>query len=183
MSALRLLFALVLTAAAPSFAVAQDATPDQSQSTDQLQDPSFDPSETNGGDPIPALDNAAPADPVEALQGLWHVDRAEGSAANDAMTGGILKIDRQAIASLTGGTCSSPEFATQPNESEAAGSHANGHSVDIICLGQTLAWTSWNSDDPDTVQWNEPNLQVILHRVSTATTPKPADDGSDGDAQ
>jgi hypothetical protein len=54
-----------------------------------------------------------------------------------------------------------------------------------------LAWATWNANDPDTVNWSEPpNLEVVLHRVKTATTTqKPAistDDSSgegDDDAQ
>jgi len=163
MTTLRFLFALVLAIALPSLAVAQDATQDQSQ--DQAQPQQDDAS-------APAV-----ADPIDALQGLWHVDRAEGSAANDAMTGGVLKIDRQAIASLSGGTCSSPSLVPAPG---AADPKQVG--VEITCLGVAFASAHWNNDDPNTVDWSEPNLEVVLHRVTSATAQKPADD-SGGDAQ
>jgi hypothetical protein len=164
MTALRLLFALMLTATLPSLAMAQDQSDEQSE-----------------GDQTPPQQASAPApsDPVDALQGLWHVDRAEGSAANEAMTGGILKIDRQAIASFAGGTCSSPGFTPTPDPADPKQA-----GVDITCLGQVLASARWNTDDPDTVDWSEPGLEVVLHRVTSATAPQPAtDDSSGGDAQ
>jgi len=159
---LRLVFALMLAVSLPSLAVAQDATDGQTQEGDQAQ-------------PQPAPDAAdAPSDPVEALQGFWHVDHVEGSAANEAMTGSVLKIDRQAISSLASGTCSSPTFVAKP---DAADPKQTG--VDIGCLGQGLAVARWNTDDPDTVAWSEPDLEVVLHRVKSATaTDKPADTNS-----
>jgi hypothetical protein len=164
MITLRLFFALLLAAVLPTLAFAQDAT-DQPQDSDQAQP------QTDAASP------PVPADPVEALQGLWHVDHADGSAANDTMTGSILKIDRQAIASLSGGTCSSPGFAPTPN---AADPKQVG--VDITCLGQVLASARWNTDDPDTVDWSEPSLEIVLHRVKSATSAaKPADENSGGD--
>src|SRR5581483_8643905 len=99
-------------------------------------------------------------DPGEVLQGLWHVDHVEGSAANDTMSGSILKIDRQAIASLSGGTCSSPSFAPAPAQADPKQA-----GIDITCLGQAFASAHWNTDDLDTVDWSEPNLDVVLHRV------------------
>jgi hypothetical protein len=180
MIALRLLFALMLVAALPSLAVAQDATGDQNQGSDQSQPDQTQPDQGDDQEQAqPQQEPAsapAPADPVEALQGLWHVDHAEGSAANDAMVGGILKIDRQAIASLSGGTCASPSFAPNP---DAADPKQAG--VDITCLGQTFASAYRNTDDPNTVNWSEPNLAVVLHRVTSAAAQKPADDS--GDAQ
>jgi hypothetical protein len=153
MTALRVLAALMLTAAVPSLAAAQDAdddpSGDQGESTDQAQ-------------PQPDA-AAAPAGPVETLQGLWHVDRAEGSAANDTMVGGLLKVDRQAVASLSGGTCASPGFTPAPGTGDP-----KQVGVDITCLGQVLASARWNSDDPDTVDWSEPDLAVVLHRVKSA---------------
>lgn len=176
MIALRLLFALTLTAALPSLAFAQDDTQAQTQSSDQAQ-------------PAPAGDQSQPqqdevttpvsADPVETLQGLWHVDHAEGRAANETMVGGILKIDRQAVASLSSGTCSSPGFAAEKGTDDP-----KQVGVDITCLGQVLASARWSSEDPDTVNWNEPDLEVVLHRVKTPTTAqKPTDDngGDEGD--
>lgn len=132
--------------------------------------------------PSAAFAQGQGGDPVDALQGLWHVDHVEGSAANDAMSGSVLKIDRQAIASLSGGTCSSPSFTPAPGlaDPKQAG-------IDITCLGQPFASAHWNTDDLDTVDWSEPNLDVVLHRVKSATTAeKPATDdnsGSDDDAQ
>ena len=171
MIALRLLFALMLTAALPSLAAAQDDTQDQSQSGDQARPA------PEGDQSQPQQDEATTpvsADPVETLQGLWHVDHAEGSAANETMVGGILKIDRQAVASLSGGTCSSPGFAAEQGTVDP-----KQVGVDITCLGQVLASARWSSDDPDTVNWNEPDLEVGLHRVKSATTAeKPADDNS-----
>lgn len=168
MTVLRLFLALMLAAALPSLAVAQEATDDQSQDGDQTQ-----------SQPTPDA-AAVPSDPIEALQGLWHVDRAEGSAANETMTGGILKIDRQAISSLSGGTCASPTFISKPDATDPKQA-----GVDIGCLGQAFAVARWNTDDPDTVAWSEPDLEVVLHRVKSATaTEKPAtDDSGDGDAQ
>ncbi|HVZ01337.1 MAG TPA: hypothetical protein VHA35_17645 [Dongiaceae bacterium] len=160
MTALRLLFALMLTAAVPSLAGAQDAADqaDGDQAPPQQQD---------------AASAPAPADPVEALQGLWHVDRAEGGAASETMVGGILKIDRQAVASLSGGTCSSPGFAAAPGSTDP-----EQVGVDITCLGWVLASARWSRDDPDEVSWSEPDLDVVLHRVkSAATAQQPADDG------
>jgi hypothetical protein len=159
---LRLLFALALTATLPSLALAQDDA--QADGGDQAQ---------------PARDAAAtpePVDPVDAVQGLWHVDQVEGSAANETMTGGILKVDRQAISSLSGGTCSNPGFTAS---SDAADPKQVG--VDITCLGQVLASARWNTDDPDTVDWSEPDLDVVLHRVKVATTAQqPASDEDKG---
>jgi hypothetical protein len=193
MTALRLLFALALIAALPSSAFAQDATDAQSgdQTEDQAQpapggdqagdDQSGD--HQTGDDQSPQSDQAAapePVDPAAVLQGLWHVDRADGSAANDTMVGGILKVDRQAVTSLSGGTCASPGFAAAP---AAAGPKQIG--LDITCLGQILASARWSNDDPDTVEWREPNLDVVLHRVKSATTAQQpaADSSGDGDAQ
>jgi hypothetical protein len=169
MTALRLLLSCMLMAALPALAFAQDAT-------DQAQ-PAQDDDQTQ---PQPDGASAAAADPIEALQGLWHVDHAEGSAASEAMTGSILKVDRQAIASLAGGTCSSPGFTPTPDATDPKQA-----GVDITCLGQVLASARWNTDDPDTVDWSEPGLEVVLHRVTSAAAPQPAtDDGSgDGDAQ
>jgi len=177
MNALRLFFAWTLMALLPSLAFAQDATQDQTQGGDQAQP------EQDADQLQPQQDEAntpAPADPIVALQGLWHVDRVDGSAANETMAGGILKVDRQAIASLSGGTCSGPGFTAAP---DAADPKQVG--VDITCLGQVLASARWNTDDPDTVDWREPNLEIVLHRVKSATTAeKPAsDDSGDGDAQ
>lgn len=172
MTVLRLVFALMLASSLPSLASAQDATDGQSQEGDQAQP-----------QPAPDATAAPPTDPVETLQGLWHVDRAEGSAANETMRGSILKIDRQAISSLSGGTCSSPTFIPNP---DAADPKQAG--VDIGCLGQALAVARWNTDDPDTVAWSEPDLEVVLHRVKSATAAEqPADNGgaddNDDDAQ
>lgn len=163
MTALRLLFALALTATLPSLAMAQDQSDEQTE-----------------GAPPQQASAPAPSNPVDALQGLWHVDRAEGSAASDAMTGGILKVDRQAIASLAGGTCSSPGFTPTPDATDPKQA-----GVDITCLGQVLASARWNTDDPDTVDWSEPGLEVVLHRVTSAAAPQPAadDSGGGGDAQ
>jgi hypothetical protein len=172
MIALRLLFALVLAAVLSSAAAAQDATQDGSQDSE--------PAQPAQGQAQPDQANApVPADPVEVLHGLWHVDHAEGGAANDAMTGGILKIDRQAIASLSGGTCSSPGFAPSPDTGDP-----KQVGVDITCLGQLFASARWNTDDPDTVDWSEPDLEIVLHRVTSAAAQKPATgDSGDGDAQ
>lgn len=172
MKTLRLLFALLLVSAAPSLARAQDATQDQGDDAEQTQpdqgsdqqspaDQSGDAQSETGAQPQPPAPGAA--DPVDVLQGLWHVDRAEGSAANDTMKGGILKIDRQAISSLSGGTCSSPSFAAAPGQSDP-----KQIGIDITCLGQTFASAYWNSDDPNTVNWTEPNLAVVLHRVTSS---------------
>ncbi len=175
MTARCLLFALMLMAMLPSMAVAQDAT-DQTQDSDQTQP-------AQGDDQAqPQQDEAntqQPADPVEALQGLWHIDRTDGSAANEAMVGNILKVDRQAITTLSGGTCSSPGLTPV---SDTADPKQVG--VDITCLGQVLASARWNGDDPDTVDWSEPNLEIVLHRAKGATTAeKPADDSGEDDAQ
>jgi len=157
MIAPRLLFALMLMAVLPSFAFAQDATQDQGEDAGQAQ--------PDQGDAETQTEAAAPtpSDPVDMLQGLWHVDHAEGGAATDTMTGGILKIDRQAISSLSGGTCSSPTFAPAPSEADPKQA-----GVDITCLGQVFASAYWNTDDPNTVNWTEPNLAIVLHRVTSA---------------
>jgi hypothetical protein len=173
----------MLATALPSFAFAQDATQDQGQSDQSQPDQGqSDQSPSDDGDaqsaPQPDPSTApAPVDPVEGLQGLWHVDHAEGAAANDTMTGSILKIDRQAITSLSAGTCSGPSFAPSP----AAGDPKQA-GVDITCLGQAFASARWNTDDPDTVDWSEPDLDITLHRV-TAAVQKPAADGGGDDAQ
>jgi len=161
MIALRWMLALMLVAA-PSMAMAQDASDDQGDQTETVQ-----------GDPPAVQGEVPPMDPVEALQGLWHVDRAEGSAADDTMVGGILKIEPQAIASLSGGTCSSPSFTAVPSTVDS-----NEIGVDITCLGQPLASARWGADS-DTVNWSEPNLDVVLHRVKTAAEQEPAG-ASDG---
>jgi hypothetical protein len=172
---LRLLFALLLTAMLPSLALAQDDTQNQTD-TEQAQ---------------PQADDAAPAepaDPIDAVQGLWHVDQAQGSAANDTMTGGILKIDRQSITSLTGGTCANPTFSVVPGDADAVAPDAAGPAglpevVGIECLGQLLAAATWNPAEPDTVGWMEPNLDVVLHRVKTpATAQQPASTDSGNDS-
>jgi hypothetical protein len=179
MMALRLLTALLLTVALPSLAIAQDATDDQSGDQTDTTDKAQPAQGDDQAQPQPEeADAPAPTDPAEALQGLWHVDHAEGSAANDTMVGGILKVDRQAIASLSGGTCASPSFtaATDAADPKQVG-------VDITCLGQVLASARWNSDDPDTVDWSEPDLEIVLHRVkSAAAADKPADASGGSDA-
>jgi hypothetical protein len=188
MTVSRLLFALMLSAALPSLALAQDAGQDQGQDGDQAQPDQAQPDQSqsdqdqSGQQPAPEQQDQAnapaPADPVATLQGLWHVDHAEGSAANDTMTGSILKIDRQAIASLSGGTCSSPSFSPGTDAADP-----KQMAVDITCLGQAFASAHWNSDDPNTVDWSEPGLDITLHRVTSAAQ-QPADDNAGaGDAQ
>jgi hypothetical protein len=162
---LRLLFALMLTASLPTLALAQDATDDQAQ---------------------PAQGSApAPADPITAILGLWHVDHVEGSAANDAMSGSILGIERAAVASLTGGTCVNPNLSVVPTEAAAtAATPPLTETVGIECLGQRLATATWDPSEPDTIRWVEPDLQAVLHRVTSAGAPNPeTDDSGDGGAQ
>ena len=144
------IFGLALMA--PSVAIAQDQSGDQTQGQP---------------DSAPA---AAPSDSVAALQGLWRVDRTEGgAAAADSMMGRIIKIDRMAIASLSAGTCSSPAFASSGD--------ATTQTVAISCVGQVLATAQWDTATPDAVTWSEPDLQVVLHRI---TGPDAQDSGDPG---
>ena len=160
-----LLTAVAIALGVPCLALAQDEGADEEQPAaqpqdegqGQPQDPSQDPAAT-----APAED-AAPTDPVTSLQGLWRVDRVEGEAAGSgAFMGKVMRIERAAVASLTGGTCTNPGFA--------ASGDATATTVEISCLGQVLATAAWNPAAPDEVAWAEPKLQAVLHRI-TGTTP------------
>lgn len=148
MIAPRLFFAVMLTAALPILAQAQDAPP---------------------------------ADPMQVVQGIWRVDRVEGNAATDAVMGSIIKVERQAIASFANGTCSSPGFTPTRDPSDP-----KQQGVDITCLGQVMVAARWNTDDPGTMAWSERDLELTLHRVTSASAPQPAQtdqspQGGDGD--
>ena len=148
MMAIRLLSVLLLAVATPGLAAAQD------QSTD--------------GTAQPDAENA-PADPIESLQGIWRIDHVEGKGAADSMMGSLLPIDRQAIATLSGGTCTGPGFSAAKDPSAA-----DQVRVDVTCLGQVLASATWSTFDPNSVAWVEPDAQVVLHRVAEASTTQPA---------
>jgi hypothetical protein len=153
---------LVVLAAMPSIAHAQDQSQDDpSQGSGQGQDANQVPSTPQ-----------RPADPVAALQGLWRVDKIDGSAGNDSLMGRMFRIDSAAIASMTAGTCSNPGFTAAADPTDP-----NKQTVTVTCVGQTFATAAWDATDPDTVNWSEPNLQVVLHRVASAATLKPAADG------
>jgi len=108
-------------------------------------------------------------DPATALTGLWRVDKVEGDYDTAAaLIGRVMRIDRDAVASLTGGTCSNPGFAPDP----AVGGIA------VTCLGQRLATADWQAGEPDTLQWAEPNVQAVLHRISGENTGSTPDQGS-----
>jgi hypothetical protein len=94
------------------------------------------------------------ADPVEKLVGVWRVDRVEGNAPAAGLKGHVFRIDRQSVATLTLGTCTNPGFT------EKLGS------IDIGCVGQSLASAAWDPQQPGTLQWSEAGIQAVLHRIS-----------------
>src|SRR5262249_15120223 len=155
---------LVLLATSPSLACAQDQSqdnqsqtdqsqPDQSQTgqsqTDQTQGQTQGSDQGQDANPAPSAPQQ-PADAVAALQGLWRVDKVDGSAASDSLMGRMFRIDSAAIASMTAGTCSNPGFTAAPDPTDA-----NKQTVTITCVGQTLATAAWDATDPDTVNWSE----------------------------
>ena len=96
-------------------------------------------------------------DPVTALEGLWRIDQAEVGTAEDSAIGKVIRIDRAAVASLSGGTCANPTFVA-----------TGGQTIEIRCLGQVLATAEVDGATPDTVKWTEPNIDVVLHRIADA---------------
>lgn len=108
-------------------------------------------------------------DPVTALEGLWRVDQAEVGTAEDPAIGKVIRIDRAAVASLSGGTCANPSFV--------ASGPADAQKVVIQCLGQTLATAELSAATPDTIKWTEPNIDIVLHRITNAAV-APATAGS-----
>jgi hypothetical protein len=96
-------------------------------------------------------------DPATKLEGLWRIDQAEVGTAEDPAIGKVIRIDRAAVASLSGGTCANPTFV------------ATGvQTIEIRCLGQVLATAEVDGATPDTVKWTEPNIDVVLHRIVDA---------------
>jgi hypothetical protein len=93
-------------------------------------------------------------DPVDRLVGLWRVENVQGNAPANVVSGQVLRIDRQSVATLTQGTCSNPSF------DEALGA------ITVACLGRNLASAAWNPDQPGTLFWVEGGLQVELGRIS-----------------
>jgi len=180
---------LMLLAVAPSIADAQDQSQDAQSQDNQSQGDQAQPAQTqpdqSGGQPQGSDQgqnaNQAPsppqqpADAVAALQGLWRVDKVDGSAGNDGLMGRMFRIDSAAITSMTAGTCSNPGFTAAPDST-----NANKQTVTVTCVGQTFATAAWDATDPDTVDWSEPNLQVVLHRVASAATLKSGADGGNG---
>jgi hypothetical protein len=113
------------------------------------------------------------ADPVDRLVGLWHVDKIEGAAPSGVVSGGVLRIDRQTVATLTLGTCSNPSF------DEALGA------ITVTCLGQKLASAEWNPERPGSLRWSEGDLHAQLSRISgteAIDSPPPAADSVPADA-
>jgi hypothetical protein len=121
-------------------------------------------------------------DPVDRLVGLWHVDKIEGTAPSGVVSGGVLRIDRQTVATLTLGTCSNPGF------DEALGA------ITVTCLGQKLALAEWNPERPGSLRWSEGDLHAQLRRISgteAIDSPPPAaedaapveEDQGSGDAE
>jgi hypothetical protein len=123
----------------------------------------------------------ATADPVEKLVGLWRVDKIDERLSSDALKGRVLRIDRQAVATLTLGTCTNPGFAEQLG------------SIAVTCLGQDLATVAWNPQEPGTVEWSERDLHFVLRRISGTEAldspppaegeAPPAEEGDSEDAQ
>ena len=98
-----------------------------------------------------------PADPVSSVMGLWRVDHADGSdPTTAALMGKMMRIDRNAVTSFTGGTCSNPSFTP-----------GDGGKVAIGCVGQVLATAQLDTAQPDTLNWSEGSTQLVLHRVVT----------------
>jgi hypothetical protein len=116
----------------------------------------------------------ATMDPVEKLVGVWRVDKIDGSAPSDALQGRVLRIDRQSVATLTLGTCTNPSFAEQLG------------SITIACLGQGLATTEWDPQEPGTLQWSEGSFRAVLHRLSgteALDSPPAAEDAAPEDEE
>ena len=139
-------------------AQAQDQTPEQTPA----QDPA----------PAPAIDRAI--DPAAVLSGLWQVDKVTSDHDTSAsLIGRMMRIDSDAVASLTGGTCSSPGFAVEKETGAIA----------ITCVGQILARAGWDGATPNLLHWAEPNVVAELHRVSATpaaavTQPQGGDAGT-----
>ncbi len=122
----------------------------------------------------PAQDEVGPkdltrstSDPVEKLVGLWRVETIEGAAPANVVSGQVLKIDRQSVATFTLGTCSNPSFDEQLG------------SITVSCLGQKLASAAWDPQAPGRLQWSEGNIQAVLSRISgteALDAPPPAAD-------
>jgi hypothetical protein len=102
------------------------------------------------------------SEPLARVEGLWRVERVEGSAAATALEGHALRIDRQSVATLTGGTCTNPSFAERPG------------SILVNCLGQALAAIAWNPEAPAMITWSEGSLRAVLLRVSGTEALTPA---------
>jgi hypothetical protein len=106
-------------------------------------------------------------DPVDRLVGLWRVDRIDLNAPSDWLRGRVLRIDRQAVETLTLGTCTNPSFAEQLG------------SITVACLGQDLASAAWDPEAPGTLQWSEGGFKARLKRISGTEalgSPPPAAD-------
>jgi hypothetical protein len=93
-------------------------------------------------------------DPVDRLVGLWRVDRIELDAKSDGLRGRVLRIDRQAVETLTLGTCTNPGFVEQLG------------SIAVSCLGRELATAAWNPEEPGMIQWSEAGFKARLKRIS-----------------
>ena len=76
------------------------------------------------------------------------------------MMGRIMKIDRGAVATLSGGTCSSPSFIPSADAATLR--------IQVSCVGQALATAQWDAATPDTVNWSESDVRVVLRRVTGA---------------
>jgi hypothetical protein len=94
------------------------------------------------------------SDPVDRLVGLWRVDRIDLDAPSDWLRGRVLRIDRQAVETLTLGTCTNPSFAEQLG------------AITVSCLGQDLASAAWNPEEPGRLQWSEGGFKARLNRLS-----------------
>jgi len=112
---------------------------------------------------------SGPVDPVESLMGLWRVDHADGSdPTTAALMGKMMRIDRNAVASFTGGTCTNPSFTP-----------GDGGKIAIACVGQVLATAQLDTAQPDTLNWSEGNAQLVLHRVATNADQPAGQNGGD----
>src|SRR6201996_5066188 len=105
----------LLLATVPSIAHAQDQSQDNQQQTDQSQGQDANPAPSTPQQPV---------DAVAAMQGLWRVDKVDGSAASDGLMGRMFRIDTAAIASMDSGTCSNPSLTASADATDA-----NKHTV------------------------------------------------------
>ena len=153
---------IVALAAAPGSALAQD------QGSGEATSESADPA---------AADAWLTEDPARVLEGLWRVDEAEVGTAEDPAIGKIISISRNAVAGIASGTCTNPTFGRGIVVPE--GGDPAQRQVEIFCVGEKLAtirWPDGTPSAPQAIQWSEPDIDIVLHRIAAA--PPPASDGA-----